>query len=157
MEKQISSIFKWIRIIGLTSLVLGTVLKSLYFYAIISEVPLLSNPLIILGCAILSMIFLLSNFAAEKKLYARFLDLGFSIFLIGCIFIFNHWPGGNIMLTISALLIPILISLIFLSSKDQRENVYLMNDLLTIIVILFVLVFYLISWLMHYNSILANF
>jgi small-conductance mechanosensitive channel len=103
------------------------------------------------------MIFLLSNFATEKKLYARFLDLGFSIFLIGCIFIFNHWPGGNIMLTISALLIPILISLIFLSSKDQRENVYLMNDLLTIIVILFVLVFYLISWLMHYNSILANF
>jgi hypothetical protein len=68
----------------------------------------------------------------------------------------NLWTGSNIMLTISAILIPLLLSLIFLSSKDQRENVYLMNDLLTVILILFVLVFYLISWLMHYTSILVH-
>jgi hypothetical protein len=45
-----------------------------------------------------------------------------------------HWPRGDIILTIRAILIPILILLIYLSSRNKQENESLMNDLLTIIV-----------------------
>jgi hypothetical protein len=152
MEKQILSVVKWTKMIGLTFFVLGTLLKSLYFYKIVREIPVASNPILVIGCMILSMSFFLKVYVM-KNLYSRLLNMSFSIFLIGTLFIFMHLPGGNVMLTLTTILIPILILFIYLSSRNNQENENLMNDLLTIIVILFVLVFFLISWLMHYNSI----
>lgn len=155
MEKQILSILKWTKMIGLRLFILGTLLKSLFLYKIVGETPMLTNLILVLGCMILSSTFFLNGYIL-KNLYSRLLNFSFSIFLIGTLFIFMHWPGGNVMLTLTTILIPVLILFIYLNSRNNQENENLMNDLLTIIVILFVLVFFLISWLMHYNSILPT-
>ncbi len=154
MEKQILTIVKWTKMIGLTFFLLGTVLKSLYFHKIVSGFPF-ATQILAIGCMILSLSFFLKGYIL-KNLYSRLLNMSFSIFLIGSLFILMHWPGGNVMLTLTTILIPVLILFIYLSSRNNQENENLMNDLLTIIVILFVLVFFLISWLMHYNSILPT-
>jgi len=154
MEKHILSVVKWTRIVGLTLFIIGALVKSLYFYKIISGVPLITE-LIAISCCILALSFIFNSYI-KKNLYSRLLNMSFSIFIIGTLFIFMHWPGGNVMLTLTTILIPILILFIYLSSRNNQENENLMNDLLTIIVILFVLVFFLIAWLMHYNSILPT-
>jgi hypothetical protein len=154
MEKQITVIVKWTRLIGLTFFVLGVALKSFYFYKLI-ETPFGGNMSITLGCSFLAVVYCLSSFASTPVL-ERFLRLGFSIFLIGSLFFFNHWPGGNMMLTISAVLIPVLILLLFVSKRNNPENENFTSELLFMIVILFLMVFYFISWSMHYSEFLAT-
>lgn len=154
MENQITVIVKWTRLIGLTFFALGVALKSFYFYKLI-ETPFGSNVLITLGCSFLSVIYLLSSFA-PTSIVERVFRMSFSIFLIGSLFFFNHWPGGNLMLTISAVLIPVLILLLFISKRNNPENENLSSELLFMMVILFLMVFYFISWSMHYSDIAVS-
>lgn len=154
MENQITVIVKWIRLIGLTFFVLGVALKSFYFYKLI-ETPFGSNALITLGCSFLSIIYLLSSFA-PTSIVERVFRMSFSIFLIGSLFFFNHWPGGNLMLTISVVLIPVLILLLFISKRNNPENDNFTSELLFMMVILFLMVFYFISRSMHISEFLAT-
>ena len=153
MEKQILSVVKWTKIIGLTTFILGVIIKSLYFYKILSEIPAGSNAILIIGLMTLASSFLIKS-NLIKLIYFKFLNISFSIFLIGSLFIFMHWPGGEIMLMITVFLIPILIFLIYFNNRNNQEIKSLTNDLFTIIVVLFVIVFFFISSVMHFNGML---
>lgn len=158
MEKQILFLVKWAKIAGLTLLMLGTVLKSVFFHRLIAEVPFGSNFLIVLGCFILSFYFLITSFRM-KKILNRLLKLGFSIFLISSVFVFIQFPGGNIMLSISAIsaiFIFILIILLFLNISTQIDNENFKNDLLIITLVMFLIVFYLISFMIYNNFVFIN-
>lgn len=158
MEKQILFLVKWAKIAGLTLLMLGTVLKSVFFHKLIAKVPFGSNFLIASGCIILSLYFLITSFRS-KKILNRLLKLGFSIFLISSVFVFIQFPGGNIMLSISAIsaiFIFILIILLFLNISTHIDNENFKNDLLIITLVIFLIVFYLVSFMIYHNFVFIN-
>lgn len=158
MEKQILFLVKWAKIAGLTLLMLGTVLKSVFFHKLIAKVPFGSNFLIASGCIILSIYFLITSFRS-KKILNRLFKLGFCIFLISSVFVFIHFPGVNIMLSISAIsaiFIFVLIILLFLNISTQIDNENFKNDLLIIVLVMFLIVFYLVSFMIYHNFVFIN-
>jgi len=139
--------------VGMTAFIAAVILKSIYFLNLISFTVLGSKFLLVIGLLLMSVSFFIKIIEPNTDTIKRIFNLLFSIFLIGNVFFQVFLPGANIMLSLVLVIIPSLITLLLINKKTVEFNSFSKNDLIWILVILFTIIFYLITWMIHLNSI----
>lgn len=147
-------LFSISKIIGMTAFIIAVVLKSLYLLNILIETPIGANPMLVIGVMLLATTYLFASFGKIKDIFYFIFNQLFGIFLISSLFFFMHWPGGVIMLLLMLGLIPILLLFLIMTRKSDNESTITREDLLWVIAILFVMLFFQVTWILHFSKLI---
>jgi hypothetical protein len=152
-SKSFLNTIKYLRIGFFSCFAFGSVLKSLFFLGIFKENFVPIDFILIIGNAGLAIIYIISS-VKKKGVFIIAFNYLITLFLIGTLFFFFHYPGGKTMLYLSMGIIPLLISALLFGRKSENENLITVDELLWLVAILFVLIFGLIARIIYLDSLI---
>jgi hypothetical protein len=141
-------IIKYQKILFFSVFALGSLLKSVFLIGLIKENFWLSDAFITVGTAGLSITYIISSLN-KKGIFILTFNYLIAIFLMGTLFFYQNYPGGKTMLFLTIGIIPLLLFSLLLIKKTEKELLITVEELLWVVAILFVLIFYFVSRIVY--------
>lgn len=141
-------IIKYQKILFFSVFALGSLLKSLFLLGVIKDNSLFADLMLIAGNAGLAITYIASSLN-RKGVFILAFNYLIAIFLMGTLFFYQNYPGGKIILYLTMGIIPLLIFILLLRKKSETDLLITVEELLWLVAILFVLMFYFISRIVY--------
>ncbi len=147
-SKSFLNTHKYIKISFFSLFALGSVLKSLFLLGVIKDNFLIADLMLIAGNAGLSVTYIILSLN-KKGVFLIAFNYLIAIFLMGTLFFYQNFPGGKMILYLTMGIIPLLIFILLLRKKTEKDLLFTIEELLWVVAILFVLMFYFISRIIY--------